>query len=151
MLIQNLAKQALSHFNACDTGYGANYTIGENAPKWVLSLGYSPHGVGDYLPDNMRYKLIFEALKAISEHVLLADAWDSIEVESEEQVLTSWLASSAVRYKYVDRAREAYGHEEGSSVLDLIGLGHQMEKREVFDNMIEHLEGYIEHRGWVFQ
>jgi len=103
------------------------------------------HG-GDFLLNDMRYKMIYDIINQLNEwdkDEIINDCVDDLElldglIPIYTYDLTKWLNSSNSRYSYVDEAVAELGH--GDSILDDIKQGYLQELLEVYYLMKEWID-----------
>jgi hypothetical protein len=122
------------------------------AHLWVLC--YDAHG-DMLLPDDYTYEFIVDALEALSacgdtdtaRSEIYADAYREALPTTE---LIKWLSSHGDRVAYTDEAIARYQVADDLipgpplGVLEAIGVGLTIERREVFDFVLDSLEARIE-------
>lgn len=117
------------------------WTLKDGSPEWVSKMIREAHG--DMLPDDWRYEFIVECLDAIAGHKSVEMARDEMEADIYTNDLTGWLHSRNDRPGYVDQAMEEFGMEKVDTI-GAISAGQLMEKLEVFDAVLSHLENVME-------
>lgn len=113
----------------------------DTAPKWLRDLVYEIHG--DFMPDDYKYRWIYEALsdlmdcssndtegdEIISEYI---PQWCEGFIYNSER--TAWLASNLRRADYIDDAisEGLYDFKSDFSTFDLLNLGVIREQEEIY-------------------
>ena len=147
MTPQELAAQYLEYFETFTRDSNPNRTLyktRDDRPEELHELIYEAHG--DMLPDDWRYRFIYDALTAISE----CESDDLNDVELEPDIYTyeylDWISSRNSRMGYCDDYLIEFGElkvEEGYTDK-LITNGQWMEKMEVFYIVKNRLEQLAE-------
>jgi hypothetical protein len=117
-----------------------------NHDDWTHVATREAHG--DRLPDDHVYAMVALALDALQdsdEDVDPDDALDAVEAPVYTSELTQWLASSNLRYGYVDEAAAEYGRAD--SVLGELAAGWLAEFREIAQSVLASLIARTEEVG----
>lgn len=135
---KQLAQSMLDMLETHKRDNGAEFlTFKEDRPQWMQDVSFAAHG--DMMPDDHRYRFIFEALAAMVEYDDPADAIESIEADIYTSDLTTWLGSRADRYGYCDEYMEEMGKESFPGTIELLQAGQAREKEEVFNLVLDAL------------
>lgn len=143
--VQTLAKQVLGMVSQGTRDNGDTFKmLNENAPEWMQDLVQDAHAGS--LPDDHSYEFIFEALNAIVDADDEDSARESIEGDTYNRDLLTWLSSSLNRAAYVDQAvNDQYiDVSSGFNVFDTMRTGQWIEKLEVFDSVLESLQNRLD-------
>ncbi len=144
-----LAEQYRPLFEKRERSEGEEYfRLSDDAPEELESLVQEAHG--DFLPDDWRYRLIWEALisleEAEPEDEPLEDLYQWIEADTYTSDLLKWFGSNSRRIAYVDEARDHFGCENFESVIDEIRVGQEREKHKVFFEVLNGLRDIVKAR-----
>jgi hypothetical protein len=144
--VKKLAEQAGSWFTSGerkseDTGRQIRI-VKDGAPEWVSDLCHEAHG--DMFPDDWRYEFIEDSLERIAEADNPDDALDEIEPDIYNADRLRWLSSHLDRAGYCDQAQDEGLVADDVDLMDRIGLGQYMEKREVLDSVLGFLRNLAE-------
>lgn len=147
MTLQELAAQYAAMFTQDVRESGETFvkTI-DDCPEELTSLIHAAHG--DMLPDDWRYNCIWNALLAFAEYDDPDSVIDDVESDPYHSDLLRWLSSHTDRPYYVNQYVEQYVEEFGKpndfDLMQLIGFGQWMEKREVYSSVLESLQELVE-------
>ena len=139
--IQDLAQEIVSYFTIKTRENGKTFICCvTNTPGYVSKLIMNCHD--DTLPDNFKYKCIYEFLLALSEDQHPEDIENYIEPDVYNSDLLAWLSSHAYRTDYVNRAvNEICNSMDGNfDIMKTIGQGQWLEKCEILHALIAELE-----------
>ncbi len=141
-----LAKEYRHHFKKRERSDGEEFfCLSDDAPEELETLVEEVHG--DFLPDDWRYRFIWESLiqigEAEPEDEPLEDLYQWIEADIYTSDLLKWFGSNTQRIGYVDEARNEYGCEHLDSVVDEIRVGQEREKHEVFFSVLNSLKEQV--------
>lgn len=156
LTIASLAAEALEQFETRMRDDGTDYvaTKDDLVPAWVGLMIREAHG--EFLPDDFKYATTREALDRIAddgEHLSedgMLDLMDEFaqDVDTYNGERLAWLGSHGSRAGYVDEAREESGEAQcEQSIMDLIGSGQYIERREVFQSVLQSLTREVEERN----
>ena len=116
--------------------------ISENLKTVLQEIIRRAHG--DMLPDNFKYKMIFE----VSSNLRDLDMRDFEEFQPEELAdvythqLTAWLASHTARTEYANESLDMAG--PGAPMFDILLTAQGLEYREVFEKLVLGFEDWLE-------
>lgn len=105
----------------------------DEAPAWLAELAFRSHEQAAMLPDDWRNRLTRDALHQIASvqpGTTRQELLESIESDTYERALVSWLGSNVRRLAYCDDAYAELGKPD--TVTQLLAAGQVREKREVF-------------------
>jgi hypothetical protein len=117
-----------------------------DAPRWVRELMWAAHRDGDVLPDDWRYIFTHDGLGLIAcadEGTPREDISEKIEPDPSTLALTRWLDSRLIRLAFCDDVLDEDGPP--SSTIELLGIGQQRERVEVFDVVWDALHEHASH------
>lgn len=113
--IQELAKEAESHFQQTKRGEDTIYIRKPDAPEWVEELVQNAHG--ERGPSDSYYDQIIYALRAFQEYYEPEIALDEVEPNPYTGQLTAWLAENIENVYYLTQALEEFGSKDGFQAL----------------------------------
>lgn len=137
MTVQELARQYANWFETATRTDGTDYIRLRTEDEDIKNLIRDAHG--DFMPCDIRYQFIHEALEAIAE----SDDVDDICLEPDcyNRDLLKWVSSNLRRASYVDEAIENSSYENFYSALM---LGQSAEKEEVLYSVKASLDALCE-------
>lgn len=149
--IQELATQLYDAFQTKTRDNGHEFVcLKDGSPEWMADVIRAAHDNADMLPDDWRYRFIMEASEAISG---MSDSEDTDDAGAEfadqgsvyTADLINWLGSHARRISYCDEAIEDCGPVK--NVVQAMSYGQYNERREVFAQVLEALQGLADDGG----
>lgn len=117
--------------------------VRDDAPDRAALVELIHEAHGWMLPDDIRYRMVEEALDAIAEcdedadEDAIRERLDEIEPPIYTHELTRWLHSRADRIGYVTDAQDEYG--KGDDISASLAQGWLFEMREVAASVLESL------------
>lgn len=135
--VQQLAKQMLGELHVRKVGTGEVVRLKYGAPDWMNKLLKKANPKTGR--DNCRYILAYRAIKALAESESIDEAADSLEPDTEQEELLSWIASDVNRAEYVNTAMSQNGHKP-FDLFESLAMGQLIELHEVFNSVREQLE-----------
>jgi len=137
--IQKLAQEARKYFIQRERDNGDIFiTCTNDRPQWVQDLVFAAHA--DMMPDDYRYRFIFEAIDYIADHDDV-DYPDEMEADIYTSDLTAWLHSRNDRVDYLTEAMNICDFSKG---FDLLSAAQLMEKTEVYHLVLRDLYMQLE-------
>jgi hypothetical protein len=134
MTIQEKAEKALKFYITKQRDTGESFfTLKDDAPECLNDLNREAHD--NMMPDDWRYKFIYEALSAIEGY----KNPDKIILEADCYTcdLTEWLHSNNSRVWYLTEAIEQFNPDDG---FELLSTAQKIEKHEVLNIVRSRLE-----------
>ena len=121
--------------------HGSFFKLADGSADWMTKLVHEAHG--DMLPEDTRYKMIYEVADALNDAYTHEDgevSLDDIDVFEICDPLVSvynndriqWLASRVDRASYVDDERaEGYFEGQDADIFTQLGVGMYREYEEI--------------------
>lgn len=140
--IEELAGEAAGWFDTAERADGKRFVrTRDGAPEWVADIVREAHG--DFLPDDWRYQVIWDAVAHIEEFgddedIAFQFADSHVDVYTSDRL--AWLASNLNRASYCDEAQEEGLVTQDADIIARIGLGQYMEASEVFGLVLSFLQ-----------
>lgn len=139
MQIQEKAKIMSRFLERKERKTGESFVyIKDQSPEWVIDICRECHQ--DMMPDDYKFEMIHEALKALKECKNDQDV-DHVYLESDiyTHQLLKWVSSHLTRIDYVDEYMGECDLAQ-SDFLSLLSGGQLKEKNEVLSILIEELK-----------
>ena len=139
--VQNLASTYCDWFEKSTRETGEEfYKLIDGHPPELLTLVRNAHG--EMMPDDWKYRFIYEALTSISES---SDPEEpELEPDPLHYDLLKWLSSRTDRCSYIDEYVEEFGSPAAFDTMLLIGLGQLREMEEVYWSVLSSLQELVE-------